>query len=364
MKKKALITGVSGQDGSYLSEFLLSKGYEVHGIVRRSSTINTARLDKIYEEPQSINQRFFLRYGDLSDFSSLIKAVLEIEPDEIYNLGAQSHVAVSFESPIYTADVNGIGALRILEAVRQSGLTQKTKIYQASTSELFGLVQETPQTELTPFYPRSPYGVAKLMAYWATVNYRESYGMFACNGILFNHESPRRGETFVTKKITNALARISLGSQKELLLGNLNAERDWGHAKDYVKMQWAMLQQDRPQDFVIGSGVKHSVRDFVKWTAEALGFEIGFEGSNLDEVGFVQKINKKGLALEKGKTIVRVSERYFRPAEVDTLLSDPTKAKDVIGWAPQIKVRDLCREMAIHDVKQAMAELLLKSVEV
>jgi len=328
--KVALITGVTGQDGSYLAEFLLGKGYEVHGIKRRASSFNTQRIDHIYQDPHSSNPNFVLHYGDLSDSSNLTRIIKEVQPDEIYNLAAQSHVAVSFEAPEYTADVDALGTLRILEAVRLLGMETKTRFYQASTSELFGKVRESPQTENTPFYPRSPYGVAKLYAYWITVNYREAYGMYACNGILFNHESPRRGETFVTRKITRALANIALGLEGCLYLGNMAAKRDWGHARDYVRMQWMMMQQAEPEDFVIATGVQHSVRDFVRWSALELGITLRFEGKGEAEVAVVERSEVS--AVKQGDIIVRVDPRYFRPAEVESLLGDPSKAKAVLGW--------------------------------
>ena len=360
MKKKALITGITGQDGSYLAELLLSKNYEVHGIKRRSSSFNTSRIDHIYEDPHIEHQNFHLHYGDLTDSSNLTRLISEIEPSEIYNLGAQSHVAVSFESPEYTADVDAMGTLRLLEAIRFLGFEKKTKFYQASTSELYGLVQEIPQKETTPFYPRSPYAVAKLYAYWITVNYRESYNIFACNGILFNHESPRRGETFVTRKITRGLCNISQGIEKCLFLGNMDALRDWGHAKDYVKMQWLMLQQDRPEDYVIATGMQFSVRQFVIWSAEELGIEIEFTGKGVNEIGTIKSI--KGDAakvLNEGDIIVRVDPRYFRPAEVETLLGDPTKAQQNLGWIPEITVQEMCSEMVQEDLKKAMQTKLL-----
>ena len=348
--KKALITGVTGQDGSYLAELLLDKGYEVHGIKRRSSSLNTQRVDHVYEDPQVENQRFKLHFGDLTDTSNLIRLLSDIEPEEIYNLGAQSHVAVSFETPEYTADVNGVGTLRLLEGIRILGLEKKTKFYQASTSELYGLVQEVPQTENTPFYPRSPYAVAKLYSYWITVNYREAYNIFACNGILFNHESPRRGETFVTRKITRGLAKIALGIEECLYLGNLDALRDWGHAKDYVRMQWMMLQQDEPQDFVIATGKQHSVREFFKWSAKALGIKLEFTGNGIDEIGTVTAIEGDRAANVKvGQVILRIDSRYFRPAEVEKLLGDPSKAKKMLGWEPQISVQQMCKEMIDED---------------
>ena len=340
MKKKALITGITGQDGSYLAEFLLDKDYEVHGIKRRSSSLNTERIDHIYQNPQD-SSNFFLHYGDLTDSSNLIRLVSTIQPDEIYNLGAQSHVAVSFESPEYTADVDALGSLRLLEAIRFLGLEKKTRFYQASTSELYGLVQETPQKETTPFYPRSPYGVAKLYAYWITINYRESYGIYACNGILFNHESYRRGETFVTRKITRSLARISEGLEDCLYLGNMDALRDWGHAKDYVEAQWLMLQQDKPVDFVIATGSQISVRDFVIKCAEKIGIQLEFSGEGLNEVGRISEINIPDSSLVKGQEIVKVDKRYFRPTEVDTLLGDPTLAKNKLNWNPKISLDEM-----------------------
>jgi GDPmannose 4,6-dehydratase len=361
-KKTALITGVTGQDGSYLAEFLLDKGYEVHGIKRRASLFNTQRIDHIYADPHLESARFKLHYGDLTDASNLIRLVSEIQPDEIYNLGAQSHVAVSFEAPEYTADVDAIGALRLLEAIRFLGLEKKTRFYQASTSELYGLVQETPQRETTPFYPRSPYGVAKLYAFWITVNYREAYGIYACNGILFNHESPRRGETFVTRKITRGLANISQGLEACLYMGNLDALRDWGHAKDYVRMQWMMLQQEQPEDFVIATGVQHSVRDFIRWSAEELGISIRFEGAGVDEVAIVATVHgEEAPAVKPGDVIVRVDPNYFRPAEVETLLGDPTKAKEKLGWQPEITAQEMCSEMVIEDLQAAKRHALLKA---
>ena len=340
--KVALITGVTGQDGSYLAELLLDKGYMVHGIKRRASSFNTDRIDHIFQDPHLNNARFKLHYGDLSDSTNLIRIIQETQPDEIYNLGAQSHVAVSFESPEYTADVDAMGTLRILEAIRILGLEKKTRFYQASTSELFGLVQETPQKETTPFYPRSPYAVAKLYAYWICVNYREAYGIYACNGILFNHESPRRGETFVTRKITRGLANISQGLEDCLYMGNIDALRDWGHAKDYVRMQWMMLQQDQPEDFVIATGVQYSVRQFIQWTADALGMELRWEGKGVEEQAYWN-----------GNPIVKIDRRYFRPAEVETLLGDPSKAKEKLGWVPEITVQEMCKEMVAHDLDQA-----------
>ena len=359
--KVALITGITGQDGSYLAEFLLEKGYLVHGIKRRSSLFNTQRVDHIYEDPQIENARFKLHYGDLSDTSNLIRIVQETQPDEIYNLGAQSHVAVSFESPEYTADVDAMGTLRLLEAIRILGLEKKTRFYQASTSELYGLVQETPQKETTPFYPRSPYAVAKMYAYWITVNYREAYGMYACNGILFNHESPRRGETFVTRKITRGLANIAQGLDTCLYMGNIDALRDWGHAKDYVRMQWMMLQQNQPEDFVIATGVQFSVRQFIQWSAQELGIGLRFEGKGVDEKATVISIqgdNAPGLKV--GDVVVQIDPRYFRPTEVETLLGDPTKAKQKLGWTPEITVQEMCAEMVREDLEQATKAALLK----
>ena len=360
--KKALITGITGQDGSYLAEFLLEKGYEVHGIKRRASSFNTQRVDHIYQDPHIENTRFHLHYGDLTDTSNLTRLLSEIQPDEVYNLGAQSHVAVSFESPEYTADVDAIGTLRLLEAIRFLGLEKKTKFYQASTSELYGEVQEIPQKETTPFYPRSPYAVAKMYAYWITVNYRESYGMYACNGILFNHESPRRGETFVTRKITRAVANISQGLEGCLYLGNMDALRDWGHAKDYVRMQWMMLQQEKAEDFVIATGKQISVREFVKMSASEAGIELEFSGEGVDEIATVVQVDKSlAVAVEVGDVIVKVDPRYFRPAEVETLLGDPTKAKEKLGWVPEITVEEMCAEMVANDLDQARRHALLKS---
>lgn len=359
--QKALITGITGQDGSYLAEFLLEKGYEVHGIKRRASLFNTQRVDHIYQDPHIENANFKLHYGDLTDTSNLVRIIAEIQPDEIYNLGAQSHVAVSFESPEYTADVDAIGALRLLEAIRFLGLEKKTKFYQASTSELYGLVQEIPQKETTPFYPRSPYAVAKLYAYWITVNYREAYGIYACNGILFNHESPRRGETFVTRKITRGLANIAQGLESCLYMGNMDALRDWGHAKDYVRMQWMMLQQEQPEDFVIATGVQYSVREFITWSAKELGITLCFEGWGVDEIAVVESIEGDNApALKVGDVIVKVDPRYFRPAEVETLLGDPTKAKEKLGWVPEITVQEMCAEMVAEDLKVAKRHALLK----
>ncbi|MGI2186052.1 GDP-mannose 4,6-dehydratase [Shewanella oncorhynchi] len=360
-KKVALITGITGQDGSYLAELLLEKGYDVHGIKRRSSSFNTERVDHIYQDRHESNPHFFLHYGDLTDTSNLVRLVQEIKPDEIYNLGAQSHVAVSFESPEYTADVDAMGTLRLLEAIRICGLEKKTRFYQASTSELYGLVQEIPQRETTPFYPRSPYAVAKMYAYWIVVNYRESYGMYACNGILFNHESPRRGETFVTRKITRALANISQGLEKCLYLGNMDALRDWGHAKDYVRMQWMMLQQDVADDFVIATGKQISVREFVRMSAAQLGVTLEFSGKGLDEVGTVVAIEGENAhAVKVGDVIVKVDPRYFRPAEVETLLGDPSKAKAKLGWVPEITVEEMCAEMVQNDLDKAKQHAILK----
>jgi GDPmannose 4,6-dehydratase len=360
-QKVALITGITGQDGSYLAEFLLEKGYKVHGIKRRASSLNTQRVDHIYQDPHIENAQFKLHYGDLSDTSNLIRIVQETQPDEIYNLGAQSHVAVSFESPEYTADVDALGTLRLLEAIRILGLEKKTRFYQASTSELYGLVQETPQKETTPFYPRSPYAAAKMYAYWITVNYREAYGMYACNGILFNHESPRRGETFVTRKITRGLANIAQGLESSIYMGNIDALRDWGHAKDYVRMQWMMLQQDTPDDFVIATGVQYSVRQFIAWSAAELGVTLKFEGSGVDETATVLSIiGDNAPALKVGDVIVRIDPRYFRSTEVETLLGDPTKAKQKLGWVPEITVQAMCKEMVASDLAQAKQHALLK----
>ncbi len=360
--KVALITGITGQDGSYLAEFLLAKGYVVHGIKRRASSFNTQRVDHLYQDPHVDNSRFKLHYGDLSDTSNLVRIIQETKPDEIYNLGAQSHVAVSFETPEYTADVDAIGTLRLLEAIRILGLEKKTRFYQASTSELFGLVQEIPQRETTPFYPRSPYAVAKMYAYWIVVNYREAYGMYACNGILFNHESPRRGETFVTRKITRGLANIALGLENCLYMGNLDALRDWGHAKDYVRMQWMMLQQEQPEDFVIASGVQYSVRQFLQWSAEELGITLRFEGEGVNEVAIVDKNDGTAVrSLKVGDVIVRIDPRYFRPTEVDTLLGDPTKARVKLGWTPEVSVQEMCKEMVASDLLEAKRFALLKA---
>ena len=360
--KRALITGVTGQDGSYLAELLLEKGYEVHGIKRRASQFNTQRVDHIYQDPHVDSARFILHYGDLTDSSNLTRILQQVQPDEVYNLGAQSHVAVSFEAPEYTADVDAIGTLRLLEAIRFLGLEKKTRFYQASTSELYGLVQEIPQRETTPFHPRSPYAVAKLYAYWITVNYREAYGMYACNGILFNHESPRRGETFVTRKITRGLANIAQGLDKCLYMGNLDALRDWGHAKDYVRMQWMMLQQDQPDDFVIATGTQQSVREFIRWTAEELGVTLRFEGTGVEERAVVDRVEgDKAPAMKPGDVIVAVDSRYFRPAEVETLLGDPTKAREKLGWVPHITAREMCAEMVADDLAEARRHALLKT---
>jgi GDPmannose 4,6-dehydratase len=362
MTKVALITGITGQDGSYLAEFLLAKGYEVHGIKRRASLFNTERIDHIYEDPHTPNPKLVLHYGDLSDSSNLTRILQEVQPDEVYNLGAMSHVAVSFESPEYTADVDGMGTLRLLEAIRFLGLEKKTRFYQASTSELYGLVQETPQRETTPFYPRSPYAVAKLYAYWITVNYREAYGMYACNGILFNHESPRRGETFVTRKITRALANIAQGLESRLYLGNMDALRDWGHARDYVEMQWLMLQQETPEDFVIATGVQYSVRQFVEVAAAEIGIEIKWEGQGIDEIGVVSAITgKHAHGASVGQVIVAVDPKYFRPTEVETLLGDPTNARVKLGWTPTTTFAEMVKEMVQHDLQAARRHALLKS---
>ena len=361
MTNVALITGITGQDGSYLAEFLLSKGYEVHGIKRRASLFNTQRIDHIFEDPHVENPKLVLHYGDLTDSSNLTRILQQVQPDEVYNLGAQSHVAVSFESPEYTADVDALGTLRLLEAIRFLGLEKKTRFYQASTSELYGLVQEIPQKETTPFYPRSPYAVAKMYAYWITVNYRESYGMYACNGILFNHESPRRGETFVTRKITRGLANIAQGLEQCLYMGNLDALRDWGHAKDYVRMQWMMLQQTQADDFVIATGVQYSVRQFIQWSAEELGVTLKFEGQGVNETATVTAIKgDKAPGLKVGDVIVKIDPRYFRPTEVETLLGDPTKAKAKLGWTPEITVQQMCAEMVAADLEEAKKHAILK----
>lgn len=358
---RALITGVTGQDGSYLAELLLSKGYEVHGLKRRSSLLNTGRIDHIYQDANIDDASFILHYGDLADSSNLTRLISEIKPDEIYNLAAQSHVAVSFESPEYTADVDALGTLRILEAIRFLGMEDSARFYQASTSELYGLVQEIPQRETTPFHPRSPYAVAKMYAYWITVNYREAYGLYACNGILFNHESPRRGETFVTRKITRGLSNIAMGLEPCLYMGNIDSLRDWGHAKDYVRMQWLMLQQDEPTDFVIATGVQYSVREFIVWTAAELGVSLEFEGVGVDEIARVASIEgDMAPALNVGDIVLRISPRYFRPAEVDTLLGDPTRAREQLGWVPEITAREMCAEMVSEDHKAARRSALLK----
>lgn len=360
-QKIALITGITGQDGSYLAEFLLEKGYEVHGIKRRASSFNTSRIDHIYEDPHKPNPKLKLHYGDLSDTSNLVRILSEVQPDEVYNLGAQSHVAVSFESPEYTADVDAIGTLRLLEAIRFLGLEKKTKFYQASTSELYGLVQEIPQKETTPFYPRSPYAVAKMYAYWIAVNYREAYGIYACNGILFNHESPRRGETFVTRKITRGLCNIAQGLESCLYMGNMDSLRDWGHAKDYVRMQWMMLQQEQPEDFVIATGVQYSVREFIRRSALQLGVSLRFDGEGVEELAIVESIEgDKAPALKVGDVIVKVDPRYFRPAEVETLLGDPTKAKEKLGWTPEITLDEMIEEMVAFDLDKARQHAMLK----
>lgn len=362
MTKKALITGITGQDGSYLAELLLEKGYEVHGIKRRASSFNTQRVDHIYQDPHIDNARLKLHYGDLTDSSNLTRILAEVEPDEVYNLGAQSHVAVSFEVPEYTADVDGMGTLRLLEAIRFLGFENKTRFYQASTSELYGLVQETPQTETTPFHPRSPYAVAKMYAYWICVNYREAYGIYACNGILFNHESPRRGETFVTRKITRGLANIAQGLEDCLYMGNIDSLRDWGHAKDYVRMQWMMLQQDAPEDFVIATGKQYSVREFITWSAQELGIALEFTGSGLAETAVVKSVvGDNAKAVKPGDVVVRIDPRYFRPAEVETLLGDPSKAKRKLGWVPQITAQEMCAEMVATDLKIAQRHALLRT---
>jgi GDPmannose 4,6-dehydratase len=362
MTQRALITGVTGQDGSYLAEFLLEKGYEVHGIKRRASLFNTQRIDHIYQDPHASDPQLTLHYGDLTDTSNLTRILWEVKPDEIYNLGAQSHVAVSFEAPEYTADVDAIGALRLLEAIRFLGLEKKTRFYQASTSELYGLVQEVPQSETTSFHPRSPYAVAKLYAYWITVNYREAYGLYACNGILFNHESPRRGETFVTRKITRGLANIAQGLESCLFMGNIDALRDWGHAMDYVRMQWMMLQQDKPEDYVIATGQQFSVREFIGWAAEELGVTLRFEGTGIEERGIVEAITSDlAPSVRPGDVVVRIDPRYFRPAEVETLLGDPTMAREKLGWEPHITAREMCAEMVAEDLKIARRHAFLKT---
>jgi GDPmannose 4,6-dehydratase len=360
MKKVALITGITGQDGAYLAEFLLKKGYEVHGIKRRSSLFNTDRIDHLYQDPHVEHRNLVLHYGDLTDSTNLIRIIQQVQPDEIYNLAAMSHVAVSFEMPEYTANADGIGTLRLLEAIRMLGLEKKTRFYQASTSELYGLVQETPQKETTPFYPRSPYAVAKMYAYWITVNYREAYGIYACNGILFNHESPLRGETFVTRKITRATARIALGLQDCVYLGNLDSLRDWGHARDYVEMQWLMLQQDQPEDFVIATGVQYSVRQFVEFAAAELGITLRWSGNGVDEIGTVASVEGKDVKCKVGDVIVRVDPRYFRPTEVDTLLGDPSKAKQKLGWEPRTTLRELVAEMVQADYTAAKRDALVR----
>ena len=359
--KKALITGITGQDGSYLAEFLLNKGYEVHGIKRRSSSLNTERIDHIYQDPHFENKNFFLHYGDLSDSSNITRILNDTQPDEVYNLGAQSHVAVSFETPEYTSDIDALGVLRLLEAIRFLGMEKKVKFYQASSSELFGKVQEVPQNEKTPFYPRSPYAVAKLYAFWIVKNYREAYGIFACNGILFNHESPRRGETFVTRKITRGLTNISLGLQECLYMGNLESMRDWGHAKDYVEMQWLMLQQTKADDYVIATGEQYSVKQFIEWSAQELGFKIRFKKSGIHEIGIVDSINaNRKLKINIGDEIIRIDPKYFRPSEVNNLLGDSSKAKKELGWEPSITARELCHEMINEDLKAAKKNLLLE----
>lgn len=360
MAKRALITGVTGQDGAYLSELLLSKGYEIHGIKRRSSMINTARIDHLYQDPHERNSRFHLHYGDLTDAMNITRIIQEVQPDEIYNLGAMSHVKVSFEEPEYTANADGVGTLRILEAIRLLGLVKKTKFYQASSSELYGLVQQIPQNEKTPFYPRSPYGVAKLYAYWITVNYREAYNMFAVNGILFNHESPLRGETFVTRKITRGVAQIALGLQDKIFVGNLNAERDWGHAKDYVEAMWRMVQQSEPEDFVIATGKTTSVRDFCTMAFEAAGIKISFSGKDQKEVGIVEQVNNKDCKIKAGQTVVAVDARYYRPTEVDLLIGDATKAKEKLGWQPSYTLAALVNEMVTMDIEVFRRDILLK----
>lgn len=359
MKKKALITGITGQDGAYLAEYLLGKGYIVHGIKRRASLFNTDRIDHIYEDPHTDNQKFILHYGDLTDSTNIIRLIQEIQPDELYNLAAQSHVKVSFETPEYTANSDALGVLRLLEAIRLLGLTQKIKFYQASTSELYGLIQEMPQTEKTPFYPRSPYGVAKLYGYWITVNYREAYNMFACNGILFNHESPIRGETFVTRKITRAVAKIALDLQDVIYLGNLDAKRDWGHAKDYVKAMYLMMQQEKPEDYVIATGITTTVRDFTKAAFREAGIEVSFHGKGIDEVGIVEKCNNPGFDVEKGQTVVKVDPSYFRPTEVDILVGDASKARKQLGWKPEYSLNELIKDMIQADLQLVKREKYL-----
>jgi len=360
MRKKALITGITGQDGAYLAEFLLDKNYEVHGIKRRSSSFNTDRIDHLYQDPHQLKRNFFLHYGDMTDSSSLVRIIQQVQPDELYNLAAQSHVAVSFEEPEYTANADALGALRVLEAIRILGLEKKTRFYQASTSELYGLVQEIPQCETTPFYPRSPYAAAKLYAYWITVNYREAYGIYACNGILFNHESPVRGETFVTRKITRALARIKLGLQDCLYLGNMDAKRDWGHAKDYVEMQWLMLQQEQPEDFVIATGIQYTVREFVTAAAKELDIELRWEGKAEQEIAIVDAVPKKDCSVKPGDVVVKVDPRYYRPTEVEALLGDPSKAKEKLGWVPKISFKELVAEMAREDFTLAKKDELCR----
>ena len=361
MTKTALITGITGQDGSYLAEFLLAKGYIIHGIKRRSSLFNTGRIDHIYQDPHNSSPKLKLHYGDLTDASNLTRILSEVEPDEVYNLGAQSHVAVSFETPEYTADVDALGTLRLLEAIRFLKLDRKTRFFQASTSELYGLAQETPQSETTPFHPRSPYAVAKLYSHWTTVNYREAYGLYACNGILFNHESPRRGETFVTRKITRGLANIAQGLEDCLYMGNIDARRDWGHAKDYVRMQWMMLQQEKPEDYVIATGVQHSVRDFITWTARELGIQLAFEGRGVEECAIVEAVTSDAApAVKPGQVVMRIDQRYFRPAEVQALLGDPTKAREKLGWMPKITAQEMCAEMVAEDLRSARRHRLLR----
>ena len=361
MTKTALITGITGQDGSYLAEFLLAKGYIIHGIKRRSSLFNTGRIDHIYQDPHNSSPKLKLHYGDLTDASNLTRILSEVEPDEVYNLGAQSHVAVSFEAPEYTADVDALGTLRLLEAIRFLKLDRKTRFFQASTSELYGLAQETPQSETTPFHPRSPYAVAKLYSHWTTVNYREAYGLYACNGILFNHESPRRGETFVTRKITRGLANIAQGLEDCLYMGNIDARRDWGHAKDYVRMQWMMLQQEKPEDYVIATGVQHSVRDFITWTARELGIQLAFEGRGVEECAIVEAVTSDAApAVKPGQVVMRIDQRYFRPAEVQALLGDPTKAREKLGWMPKITAQEMCAEMVAEDLRSARRHRLLR----